>query len=313
VEGSNNNTDFYTLIPAAYVFAVQTDQVRRFPKIDLPVNDYRYLRVTVSAMSSEDKAPEIEGLSCFVTDKENSKTEAVAITLISHTEDEKKKTDIYEYDLGYKNLPTAELVFEIEDADFYRFVTLEGRNAEKRKILLDSEDNVERYREVEEAWHRVTSAAIYRYEQEEKVEKLSVELGGRTCYRFLKITVNNYDNSGVSMKNLIARISRGFLVFEGRSDQNAVLYAGSKDAKKPVYDIERTLTDPRDADASMVTLTSLRLNPAFGTGEKEAAWSESHGWLLMVVLILAVGVLGIFIFKSFKSIAVNTNQEGTER
>jgi hypothetical protein len=63
----------------------------------------------------------------------------------------------------------------------------------------------------------------------------------------------------------------------------------------------------------MVTLTSLRLNPAFGTGEKEAAWSESHGWLLMVVLILAVGVLGIFIFKSFKSIAVNTNQEGTER
>ncbi|UCE99906.1 MAG: DUF3999 family protein, partial [Planctomycetota bacterium] len=45
VEGSNNNIEFFKLVEQAYVFAVTYN--RRFEQVDLPKNDYRYLRITV--------------------------------------------------------------------------------------------------------------------------------------------------------------------------------------------------------------------------------------------------------------------------
>jgi hypothetical protein len=55
VEGSNNNVEFFTLVEQAYTFAVE--QNRRFEQVDLPVNDYRYLRISVQPMATEENNP----------------------------------------------------------------------------------------------------------------------------------------------------------------------------------------------------------------------------------------------------------------
>ncbi|MGB2807294.1 MAG: hypothetical protein WBC22_06115, partial [Sedimentisphaerales bacterium] len=57
VEGSNDNVQFFTVVDRAFVFAV--DYRTRFEKIDLPGNDYRYLRITVEPMTAEEKSPVI--------------------------------------------------------------------------------------------------------------------------------------------------------------------------------------------------------------------------------------------------------------
>jgi len=62
IEGSNDNTEFFTLVKRAYVFAVGQDKHPRqqLSGVGLPTNDYRYLRITVWPMPDEKNSPVIE-------------------------------------------------------------------------------------------------------------------------------------------------------------------------------------------------------------------------------------------------------------
>ena len=63
IEGSNDNVEFFTLVENAYTFAVRYNT--RFEQVDLPANDYRYLRISVWPMATEGKNPVIEEVRAF--------------------------------------------------------------------------------------------------------------------------------------------------------------------------------------------------------------------------------------------------------
>jgi hypothetical protein len=306
VEGSNDNVTFFTLVEQGFIFAVDNKKSSRFSNIDLPVNDYRYLRIAVEPMGTEKKRPVINEIRAFKREKKPAAKTTAEMVRVNHTEDEKKKLSIYEYDLRFRNLPVSEIQLDIADESFYRHITVEGRNAATRKVKLDSEDNRERYREVEEYWKNLICNTIYRYISSDgkKHEKTSLPIpSGRQAYRYLKITVRNYDDRPLKLETASAKMIPHQIMFDADSSFNGWLYVGCKSAASPRYDITYKMTKPSEIDAASAKLSPIADNPLFGKFEQKLQpWTERHKVLLLTIMAAVALVLGGFILKSFKSI-----------
>jgi hypothetical protein len=304
VEGSNDNIEFFTLVEHAYVFAVTYD--RRFEQVDLQKNDYRYLRITVRPMATEENSPVINEVSAFKIEKSFAERHPVQMALIEHSEDEKSNSSIYVYDVVYRRLPVSEIEFDVADDSFYRYVTIEGRDAQTREVKVYSEDNRQRTKTVEVKWERIISSTIYRYTEAngQKRERLVLRIpSGRGVHRYLKITIRNYDDRPVVVKSASAKMIAHKIVFANVDNAAPTLYVGSESAKAPQYDLERRLSNPLQVKAMAATLSAIADNPLFGqVEEKPVAWTEKHKVLLLIIMVAMALVLGGFILKSFKSI-----------
>jgi hypothetical protein len=304
VEGSSDNIEFFTLVEQAYVFAVSHS--KRFEQVDLPTNDYRYLRISVWPMVAEAKSPIIEEVRAFKIESKFAKRQPTEMILVEHIEDERNNLSIYVYDLAYSHLPISEIELDVVDDSFYRYVTVEGRDKAKQRIKIDSEDSRQRFREIEVAWERIISGAVYRYTRAngQKSENLILRVpSNRNFYRYLKITVKNYDDKPVIVKSVTAKMIAHQVVFEAEDNATYALYVGSESAKFPRYDIEKRLNNPLQVKAKIAQLGDITDNPIFKqAGEKPVAWTERHKVFLPAVLVLMVLVLAVFILKSFKSI-----------
>ena len=310
VEGSNDNVEFFTVVDTAYVFAV--DYRTRFEKIDLPRNDYRYLRITVEPMATEEKSPVINAVRAFKHESKPAQRQPVKMVQIEHSEDEKNKSSIYVYDLAYRHLPVSEIELDVADNAFYRYVTIQGRDEATRKVKIDSEDNRQRFREVEVPWQGIVSGTIYRYPEAsgKKREKLVLNVpSGRRIYRYLKIVVSNYDDQPLVINSTSAKMIADNIVFPMQDDIAPTLYVGSPSAGRPRYDLAQRLNNPLQVKARTAKLGALIDNPLFGQVEaKPLAWTEKHKVLLWIIMGAVVVVLAGFIFKSFKSIQTKEAQ-----
>ena len=304
VEGSNDNIEFFTLVENAYVFAVSFD--RRFEQIDLPSNDYRYLRITILPMATEEIGPVIDKVRASKIAESLAARQTMEMAPIQHSEDEENNSSIYIHDFGYRHLPLSEIELDIADDSFYRYVTIEGRDANKRQVKIDSEDNRQRFKEVEVAWERIFNNTIYRYiaADGQKRENLTLRIpSGRRVYRYIRITISNFDDRPLVVNSASANMIAHKMIFENKDNAVPILYVGSESARAPGYDLVRRLSNPLQVKAAMAKLSGITSNPLFGQAEeKPAAWTEKHKVLLLIVMIIVVLVLGGFIFKSFKSI-----------
>ena len=311
VEGSNDNVTFFTVVERAYVFAVGDKDDSRFEAVDLPANDYRYLRIAVEPMTSEDGSPVIRNVEAFRCVKKPAQRQPVQVTYVKQEEDKKYNLSIYEYDLDFRNLPVSEVKLEITDESFYRYVTVEGRNAATRTVRIHSEDNRERFREVEVPWTRIGRETIYRYTTAggKKHENLTLSIS-RPAYRYLRVTIKNYDDRPLDIRSASAEMIPGQLIFLSENDTAAVLYVGAGSASSPKYDISQRLREPSKVKTSPAMLGSVIENPIFGEAEEKlTAWTEKHKVLLLVVLGVIVAVTGLFMLKSFKTIQVEQGDE----
>ena len=321
IEGSNDNTEFFTLVKRAYVFAVGQD--KHFEQIGLPTNDYRYLRITVWPMPDEKNSPVIDEVKTFKVVEKIAQRQQVEMVGVEHSEDEKNKSSIYVYDLTYQHLPISEIELEVTSDSFYRFVSIEGRDQATRKVEIASEDNRQRFEEVEVPWERLVSDTIYRYAEpggekpaypearpSGRCEKLVIRVyAGRRVHRYLKITIANYDDEPVEVEKTSAKMIADEVVFAADDNTELVLYAGSASAGMPQYDIKYRLTNPLEVKTKPAGLSSITDNPLFREAdEKLAPWTERHRILLLIALIVVALVLGRFILKSFKSIRSEQSQ-----
>ncbi len=310
VEGSNDNIEFFTVVETAYVFAIS--QQRRFSRIDLPPNDYRYLRITVTSMAEEIQSPVIDNVLASKYESKLAERQSVKMSQLEHSEDEKTKSSIYTYDLAYQQLPISEINLEIADNTFYRYVTLEGRDTTTRKVQIDSEDNRQRFREVEVEWKRIISGTIYRYPDtsDKKCEKLTLSISpGTRVYKFLRLTISNYDDRPLTLNSTSAKMIAHNIIFESQDSTAPVLYVGSQSAGMPRYDLSRILTRPLQVQTKTANLGNITDNPLFGQAEpKPLAWTEKHKVLLWIIMGAVVVVLAGFILKSFKSIQTTEAQ-----
>lgn len=307
VEGSNDNIKFFTLVKEAFVFAVTDKQWSQFSEVDLPLNDYRYLRVTVAPMPEEKDRPVIQSVLAFKCENKPAGRTPVTMLCTNHIEDENENSSVYEYDLGFCNLPISEIQLSIDDKSFYRHITVEGRNVLKRRVKIISEDNRERFEDVNEGWDYAAGGVIYRYipVDDKKQEKTTLPISSGTgTYRYLKITIRNYDDRPLMLQTASAEMIAHKIIFSAENDAKLpLLYVGSESANRPQYDIIHKLNKPLEVEAAAAMLGSIAENPLFGKAEpKLVPWTEKHKSILLVVMAATVLVLGLFILKSFKSI-----------
>ncbi len=304
IEGSNDNIEFFTLVEQAYVFAVTRS--KRFEQVDLPVNDYRYLRISVGPMATEDKTPVIEKVKASKIEGKFTDRQSVNMERIEYNEDEKSNSSIYVYDLAYRRLPISEITLNVTDDSFYRYVTVEGRDVARRMVKIDSEDSRQRFREVEVPWQGIINDTIYRYTtvDGQKHERLALRFpSDRRVYRYLKITINNYDDRPIVVNSASAKMIANNIVFAAQGNATPALYVGSESARAPRYDLTYRLKNPLQIEARMAKLSGVIANPLFGqTPQKQIAWTERHKVLLWLIMAVVVLVLAGFILKSFKSI-----------
>ncbi|GAH06549.1 unnamed protein product, partial [marine sediment metagenome] len=127
-------------------------------------------------------------------------------------------------------------------------------------VKLDSEDNRQRFRDVEVRWERIISDTIYRYTttDRKKWEKLVLRLpSGRRVYRYLKITIKNYDDKPVTVKSASAKMIPHKIVFAAEDNATATLYVGSESARPPRYDLKQRLDNPLQVKARVAKLSSI--------------------------------------------------------
>jgi len=225
---------------------------------------------------------------------------------IEYNEDEKSNSSIYVYDLAYRRLPISEITLNVTDDSFYRYVTVEGRDVARRMVKIDSEDSRQRFREVEVPWQGIINDTIYRYTtvDGQKHERLALRFpSDRRVYRYLKITINNYDDRPIVVNSASAKMIANNIVFAAQGNATPALYVGSESARAPRYDLTYRLKNPLQIEARMAKLSGVIANPLFGqTPQKQIAWTERHKVLLWLIMAVVVLVLAGFILKSFKSI-----------
>ncbi|MGA2071261.1 MAG: DUF3999 family protein [Sedimentisphaerales bacterium] len=304
VEGSNDNVQFFTIVDRAYIFAVSDKTRHRFSTIDLPNNDYRYIRITVSPMTAEETKPAINEVRAFKIEKKPAQKQVVEMIQTEHTEDVNYHTSNYVYDLKFRRLPVVEIELNTDDASFYRCVTIQGRDAVTQKVKIDSEDNRQRFREVEVPWNTITTDVIYRYTDAagKQYERLALPISWREAYKYIRIVVSNYDDQPITIRAASAKMVPHKVIFPAPSDKSAKLYVGNESASHPQYDLARRLTNPTHTKTTQAAIASLTDNPAAGKIRQNLPWTEQHKMLLLAVLVMVVFVLGVFMLSSVRSI-----------
>jgi hypothetical protein len=304
VEGSNDNVEFFAIVDRAYIFAVSDKNRHRFSTIDLPSNDYRYIRITVSPMTAEETKPAINEVRAFKIEKKPAQKQIVEMAQTEHTEDVNYHTSNYVYDMKFRRLPVVEIELNMDDSSFYRCVTIQGRDAVTQKVKIDSEDNRQRFSEVEVPWNTITTDAIYRYcdATGKKYERLSLPMRWSGTYRYIRVMVSNYDDQPITIHSASAKMIPHKIIFPSAADKQIKIYVGNESAGYPQYDLARRLTNPMQVKTTQAALAALIENPAAEKSQAKQPWTEKHKILLLAALVVVVFALGIFMLSSLRTI-----------
>ncbi len=304
VEGSNDNVTFFTIVEKAYIFAINDKKQHRFNAIEMPDNDYRYIRITVSPMQVEETRPAIKNIKAFKIEKKTVNKQIMEMIQKEQTEDVNHRCSIYVYDLKFRRLPIAEIELNIDNGSFFRCVSVQGRDAATQKVKIDSEDNRLRFNEIEVPWNTITTDTLYRYTDfsGRKCERLSLPIGWSGTYRYIKIIINNYDDQPLIIRSGSAKLIPHKLIFPLAAGSTAKLYTGNESAGFPQYDLARVLTNPARVKTADAALAALIENPPAKKSQANQPWTEKHKGLMLLSLLIVVFTLGIFMLSSFRSI-----------
>ncbi|MBN2309757.1 MAG: DUF3999 family protein [Candidatus Hydrogenedentes bacterium] len=289
VEGSPDGQTWEMVSEDGWLFDVaQPGKTFRLNTLTFPANDFQYLRVSVFSMPGDLRRFSIEGVEAALRiERPAAELTPVPVTAMSMTWDEKKRWTVHEIDLGYRNLPVVEIAVEVGDPLFHRGYELVGRNAAVEPIERKTEtgwDVVER----EAPWQHVDEGVLYRIRHEGKEsERVRIDCI-RAPYRFLQLRVHEGDNPPLAIEDISVLRGEVGVVFNSEPGEEYALIGGNPKARRPNYDLAKSFAELGEQDLPVVQLaaqTPLEHEP------KPLPWTERHGIILWLALILAVGAM----------------------
>jgi hypothetical protein len=308
VEGSDDGESWRTVREHAFLFRVAGDGASSgYDKsiVALPDNDQRYLRVTVFTGTDDPERIDIQDVKAWRLVSEPPETVAAPIASMDVTQKTKDRVTEIVVDLGYRNMPLRELALRVSDRDFFRRVSVAGRERTERTVQVPMEDGSTRPKVVEEPWSEVSGGVIFRYSSGgNKDESLSLDLAGAR-HRYLRVRIENADDPPLGLEGASATRLQCYLAFEPRWKAPYTLYFGNADARRPHYDIEHYVDRLRSEGVTVAALGQAMANPTFGEGGKRAPWSERYGWAIWIALLGGVGVLALLVYRQAKAAAAS--------
>ena len=168
VEGSDDGANWKTVREGAWLFRIQHAGAQS-PSyegnvVTFPGNDFRYLRITVFNAEDDSGALEIVAVQAFRQVKVPAET--VPVPVVSANAEQKKRVTRISVDFGYRNMPMHELKLDFSDANFFRSLSIWGRNEETRVIREIVEDSPALEKTVEVPWVKISRGSIHRFSSE---------------------------------------------------------------------------------------------------------------------------------------------------
>ena len=279
VEGSNDNTTWTVLQEGTKIFDFTLKErnfTSRFTRVGYPESTVRFLRVRI--INNGEDPLNITGASVFSVTETVAEEVSYPAILSERTEDSNRRTSLIVFDLGGKGLPTNRLAIRTPQVNFYREVLLEGTGDAPRWTVVQRSD------------------ALYRYDTPKFVgDKLTIRYP-ETTFRYLRLTINNEDNSLLPVEGVeVFGIPRK-LIFQADPGASYKLYYGNPQARSPSYELERILPFLETENLPVGTLGPQTNNPDFKLESSRLPFSERYAWLITVAVVVAALAVGILLF-----------------
>jgi hypothetical protein len=312
VEGSRDSHAWEGVAEEMWLFDVSLPGQRfRADTIRFPVNNFRYLRLTVFNMPDDPRRITIDTVQfAFQRTGMEKELKSLPVKQMGVSQDEKEKQTVIDLDLGSRNLPVASLRLEIATPYFYRGYELFGRNQSREKIPRKTEtqwDTTER----EVPWQSIHRGVFYRIQYKQKTgESVKVETI-RAPYRYLQLRIFNGDNPPLKLENVAVYWRETSLVFQAEAGRRYRLIGGNPRAGEPNYDLARSI---HGIDDFKLPVAGLGLLTATPRREQLSPWTERHSTLIWVILLLAVGAMLTLVLKNLKKLPSSpTGQADAEK
>ena len=270
--------------------------------IDLPANDFRYLRVTAIHDRHDEKRivfREISMKSVRLSPPLSREAKLVDTTIAEKPDD---KTTEIEIGLANGHLPLYELDLAFDEPNYFRRVKVFGRDSATtmRKKHLEGGAVIEE--EIEVPWKYMTEGAIYSFEGEHRVEKaLPIHLY-RGRYKHLRIVIQNLDDAPLTFKKAVVTYTPGRISFAPKQATTFQLLFGNPKAKAPHYDLAYYVDKLEKEQVVVGSVGNVIQREVPAEQKPEAPWYEKYSAVLWIVLVLVGLVLGYLVYDQMRSV-----------
>lgn len=187
----------------------------------------------------------------------------------------------YTIDLLQPHLPSRELEILTDTVNFNREIE-----------LYASENNKE--------WDLIGQGEFFVYQLDKlTANKLTVKFNNNL--RYLKLKINNQDNSALNIQAMKIKGSNPLLVFPAERMKGTIMFWGNSQIKPPVYDIQKFINNLDYSKTPRASLGQTGENKDYQFKDTRP-WTERNSWLLQGSLVIVVAALLLIIIRSILKI-----------
>ncbi len=297
IEASADGKAWQVIADNVWLFAIpRANSVFRVNRVHMPVNNFRYYRITVFNGDDDRGRIVIKEVLASGSAPQPADVTTVPVVGTGIMENSKNRYTEIRLDLGYENLRLCDVGLEFADQQFFRVCDIFGRNQEKRIIIQQVENALPRKIEVEEPWVKIARGRIYRFPNKNGTA-VGLTLPCRGTCRFLAIRVYNNDDKRLTFISAKVRRYRQWILFPAKTNESAKLYFGNSKALAPRYDLSNYIDSLAAKGIHLAAVGEVRKNPGYKIEEKSVPWSEQHKWLLTAVILVLILIMGGLILR----------------
>ena len=306
IESSPDQKDWQRVREDALLFRINRDGKVEFERnvVMIPENNHRFMRVTVFNGDQDKGRVNIDLVGTHQLKRQpNLQTLTTEVPMVWVPVKDRKRETCIEFDLGYRNLPLAEITFDLKEPNFFRRAILEGRDRKTTVVKFRREDNSPAEKTVDVPWQTVRNFVLFRYSAGSRTsdEQLSLELDG-TGTRYLRLRIQNGDDPGLTFLGAEAKRFLRLVRFPYRGEQPYRLFLGYPGARRPSYDLPHYINRLKSEGVTPATLASMSANPDFSAAARTESWLEQNRIVLWIALVGVGAVLAWLIARQARSV-----------
>ena len=244
-----------------------------------PPNTYRYIKSRV--VSGDATVLKVVGLKLQYFEESLPEKRSLVPLIQSHLDDKENKVSEFVLDLKISGFPTNEIMFRVQDDNFYRKVQIEGSDDKRNWVEVND------------------SGFIYSYGDGDLQRKKSSIFFPETRNRYLRITILNEDDLPLIYGDMTLFAFEHQVVFEADAKVKYSIFYGNKSAIRPVYDLERTF-----GSMSVQTLPQANLGEQVDNLDYQPTIpvTERFQWFLPMCVGVAALIVALLVVKTYRKI-----------
>jgi hypothetical protein len=277
VEGSQTQEQWFTLVEGARLLGISNKMAQyKLTDLALPLTDYRYIRLSIQPQDEPTSEPKLQSASLTKLDTIDGASELIPSKLVKHVNQNKQS----EWYISLNNLVTINrLKLSIaEDFEYQRPIT-----------ISTLKDSIRTSRGLKARFEPVYNGYI------SSLEEANFSVNSERV-QHLKIVVQNYDNTPLTLREVVAISFPYKLLFRVDRPGNYSVYYENPEVYTPTYDIAGFINKIEPATIMPIQLAEAEAiqNTTASVKQEESKW-----WLY---LVLAIGscLLAYFAYSLLK-------------